>query len=55
MRKLGDIKQISKDEYYHLKSEASANGQAALTTTYKLLLNSLYGSFAKKAIYPMGI
>ena len=43
------------DEYYHLKSEADANGQAALKTTYKLLLNSLYGSFAKKAIYPMGI
>lgn len=43
------------DEYYHLKSEADANGQAALKTTYKLLLNSLYGSFAKKAMYPMGI
>ena len=43
------------EEYYRLKSEASANGQAALTTTYKLLLNSLYGSFAKKAMYPMGI
>ena len=43
------------DEYYHLKSEADAKGQAALKTTYKLLLNSLYGSFAKKAIYPMGI
>ena len=43
------------DEYYHLKSEADANGQAALKTTYKLLLNSLYGSFAKKAIYPMGV
>lgn len=43
------------EEYYHLKSEASANGHAALTTTYKLLLNSLYGSFAKKAMYPMGI
>lgn len=43
------------DEYYHLKSEADANGQVALKTTYKLLLNSLYGSFAKKAIYPMGI
>ena len=43
------------EEYYRLKSESSANGQAALTTTYKLLLNSLYGSFAKKAMYPMGI
>lgn len=43
------------DEYYHLKSEADANGQAALKSTYKLLLNSLYGSFAKKAMYPMGI
>ena len=43
------------EEYYHLKSEADANGQAALKTTYKLLLNSLYGSFAKKAMYPMGV
>ena len=43
------------NEYYHLKSEADANGQLALKTTYKLLLNSLYGSFAKKAIYPMQV
>lgn len=40
------------EEYYKLKEQADKNGQAALKTTYKLLLNSLYGSFAKKAIYP---
>lgn len=43
------------EKYYHLKSDADLNGQAALKTTYKLLLNSLYGSFAKKAIYPMQV
>lgn len=40
------------NELYHLKSNAKNEGEKL---TYKIILNSLYGSFGKKAFYPSRI
>lgn len=40
------------DKYYQYKVKYDKEHNKALKQTYKILLNSLYGSFAKKALYP---
>lgn len=40
------------DKYYQYKVQADIDNNIPMKNTYKLLLNSLYGGFAKKAIYP---
>lgn len=43
------------EKYYQMRQQAKMNKDKALDQTFKIFLNSLYGSFAKKAYYPSTI